>query len=192
LGKFQKFKSMIEEKKQRNPNEQPFQLKDFNFGLQIGAGAFAVVKRAIHKDTQHALAIKTYEKKNLTDKEAKESVQKEINVLSLLEHPNIMGLYEVIDTRTNVNLIMELCSGKSLFHYIKKRPQQKLPEGECKSIIRQLADALAYLHENNVVHRDLKLDNILIDEAKKVKLIDFGFSVMASPEQRLALFCGTP
>ena len=67
--------------------------------------------------------MKTYEKKALVDQVAKEAIQKEINVLSKLDHPNIMGLYEVIDTRANVNLIMELCNGKSLYHYIKKKPK---------------------------------------------------------------------
>lgn len=75
-----------------------------------------------------------------------------------------MGLYEVIDNRMNVNLVMEMCIGKSLFHYIKKKPGLKLPEDECKWIFRQIVEAVAYLHANNIVHRDLKLDNILIDE----------------------------
>ena len=66
--------------------------------------------------------MKTYEKKSLTDNATKEAVQKEINILADLHHPNVMGLYEVIDTRTNVSLVMELCNGKSLFHYIKKKP----------------------------------------------------------------------
>ena len=66
--------------------------------------------------------MKTYEKKNLVDKDTKEAVQKEINILAKLDHPNIMSLYEVIDTRTNVSLVMELCNGKSLYHYIKKKP----------------------------------------------------------------------
>lgn len=74
------------------------------------------------------MAMKTYEKKNLVDKDTKEAVQKEINILAKLDHPNIMSLYEVIDTRTNVSLVMELCNGKSLYHYIKKKPGQKLPE----------------------------------------------------------------
>lgn len=103
-----------------------------------------------------------------------------------------MTLFEVIDTRTNVNLVMELCQGKSLYHYIKKKPGLKLQESECCTIFRQVVDAIAYLHQNNIVHRDLKLDNILIDDKKNIKLIDFGFSVICSPDQKLNLFCGTP
>ena len=80
---------------------------------------------------------------------------------------------------------MELCTGKSLFHLIKKKPKQCLPEIQCKIIFRQLVDAVAYIHTKNVVHRDLKLDNILVDDKNTVKLIDFGFSVTASPDHKL-------
>ena len=103
-----------------------------------------------------------------------------------------MALYEVIDTRTNVNLIMELCQGKSLYHHIKKKSGTKMEEHDLRKIFRQLVDAVAYLHHHNIAHRDLKLDNILIDEKKNLKLIDFGFSVECKQDQRLNLFCGTP
>lgn len=192
MSKQDSFKGCIQDKKLKNPDNQPFDLKDFNIGLQIGSGAFAVVKRAVHKTSLYKVAIKTYEKKNLIDNATKEAVQKEINILSRLDHPNVMGLYEVVDNRLNVNLIMELCNGKSLFHYIKKKPSQKLAEQECKGIFKQVVHAVAYLHDEGVVHRDLKLDNILIDDNKIIKLIDFGFSVNASAETKLKLFCGTP
>lgn len=87
---------------------------------------------------------------------------------------------------------MELCHGKSLFHHIKKRQNQKLSERECRAIFAQIAEAVAYLHEAGVVHRDLKLDNILIDDKNVIKLIDFGFSVNATSDTKLKLFCGTP
>ncbi len=108
-NKLQNFKDCISELKAKNPEDQPLALKDFSMGIQIGAGAFALVKRAVHKDSQHILALKTYDKKHLTDRHAQEALQQEIMILSQLEHPNIMTLYEVIDTRTNVNLVMELC-----------------------------------------------------------------------------------
>lgn len=93
-----------------------------------------------------------------------------------------MTLFEVIDTRMNVNLVMELCQGKSLYHYIKKKHGLKIDETECRIIFRQLVEAVAYLHANNIVHRDLKLDNILVDEKKNIKLIDFGFSVFCNSD----------
>jgi len=70
----------------------------------------------------------------------------------------------------------------------------RLPEEECRIIFRQVVSAVAYLHERDIVHRDLKLDNVLVDptDGHRVKIIDFGFSIKASPEQKLSLFCGTP
>ena len=98
-----------------------FTFLDFQVGLQIGQGAFAVVKRSIHKASGHTIALKTYEKKNLQNEQASLALHREIYVLATLQHPNIMGLYEVIDSRTHVHLVMELCQGTNLFHVIKKR-----------------------------------------------------------------------
>merc|ERR1712166_877548 len=109
-------------RRKENSGEQPLTIKDFKVGLQIGAGAFAVVKRAIHNTTKYTVAIKTYEKKNLNDKEAAEAVHREINTLSDLYHPHIMTLFQVIDQRTHVHLVMEQCMGASLYHHIKKLP----------------------------------------------------------------------
>jgi MAP/microtubule affinity-regulating kinase len=105
-----------------------------------------------------------------------------------------MGLFEVIDTRMNVNLVMEMCNGKSLYHYIKKKENMRLPEDECRVIFRQIVSGISYLHENEIVHRDLKLDNILVDpqDNHRIKIIDFGFSIKAAADQKLSLFCGTP
>ena len=111
-------------------------LKDFAIGIQIGAGAFASVKRAVHKTSSFICAIKTYDKKGLKDTNAQEALHKEIQNLSQLDHPNIMALYEVIDNRMNVNLVMEMCNGKSLYHYIKKKPNLKLPDQECLHIFK--------------------------------------------------------
>ena len=91
-----------------------------------------------------------------------------------------MRLYEVIDARTQVHLVMELCHGKHLFHFIKKRkPDQAIPEAQAAPIFKQIVSAIAHLHSINVVHRDLKLENILINDQKQlndIKVIDFGFS----------------
>ena len=106
-----------------------FSVSDFRIGLQIGQGSFAVVKRSIHKSSGHVIALKIYEKKNLSEESAKMALHREIYILATLNHPNIMRLYEVIDSRTSVHLVMELCEGKNLFHHVKKRkPDPSLPE----------------------------------------------------------------
>jgi len=178
--------------KRKGIEPDTLQLKDFQVSLQIGQGAFALVKRATHKRSNCTVAIKSYDKKNLQDKSNSEAVKREVYILKHLDHPNIMHLYSVIDNRQSLNLVTELCLGKSLYHHIKKKPEQKLPEKECKIIFKQLTDAVAYLHERNVAHRDLKLDNVLLDEKKQIKLIDFGFSVCINEESKLSLYCGTP
>ena len=128
------------------------------------------------------MALKTYEKKNLTKPENAAAVHREINNLASLNHPNIMRLYEVIDCRTHVHLVSELCQGTSLFHHTKKLPDQQMPVDDCKAVFRQLMLAVGYMHSQGTVHRDLKLDNILIDSAtKKIKIIDFGFSLNSKP-----------
>ena len=121
------------------------------------------------------------------------AVHREINTLSDLWHPNIMKLHEVVDQRTHVHLVMELCQGASIYHHIKKMPDQRLPEGTCKSIFKQLVHACSYLHSKGYSHRDLKLDNILFDpSAQQIKIIDFGFSLKANHSEKLNVFCGTP
>lgn len=114
-------------------------------------------------------------------------------MLANLRHDNIMRLYEVIDTRTQVHLVMELCGGKNLYHHIKRRPLQRLPEVEAAWIFYQIINAVAFMHEINIVHRDLKLDNILIDENSDdlIKLIDFGFATACNKDQKIVVQCGT-
>mmetsp|Transcript_11407 Transcript_11407/g.19248 ORF Transcript_11407/g.19248 Transcript_11407/m.19248 type:complete len:187 (-) Transcript_11407:513-1073(-) len=170
-----------------------FNINDFQIGLQIGAGAFAVVKRSTHKKSGHVVALKTYEKKNLVQEEASQALHREIYILASLKHPNIMRLHEVIDLRTNVHLVMELCSGTNLFHQLKKRkPYQRFSEQESAPIFAQIVSAVQYMHSHGIVHRDLKLDNILIDGMGKIKLIDFGFATACDKNQKLIQQCGTP
>lgn len=88
--------------------------------LKLGQGSFATVKRCIHRNTGHFVAMKIYEKKNIKDEEMSTALRREIYILAALNHPNIVSLYEVINSRTHVHLVMELCDGKSLYHLIKK------------------------------------------------------------------------
>ena len=109
------------------------------------------------------LALKTYEKKNLMKPEARDGVHAEIQILSQMAHPHIMRLFEVVDQRTHVHLVMELCLGQSLFHHTKKLHEQRLPVADCKQVFRQLMLGVGYMHSRGIAHRDLKLDNILLN-----------------------------
>ena len=109
ISRLKAFRGVIDTRRQSKPEEQPLSLRDFQIGLQIGQGAFAIVRRAQHKETKHIIAIKTYDKKNLMTEASANAVRREIETLSDLWHPNIMKLHEVVDQRTHVHLIMELC-----------------------------------------------------------------------------------
>lgn len=112
-----------------------------------------------------------------------------------MQHPNIMKLFEVLDQTSKCHLVMELCHGRNLYHYIKKRPNKCITEQEAIPIFRQIVSAVAYMHEHGLVHRDLKLENILINDAgglDEVKIIDFGFATNCQAGHKLSLFCGTP
>lgn len=87
---------------------------------------------------------------------------------------------------------MELGGEQSLCSYLKSKPGRKLSENEARHIFRQLVEGTKYLHEKHIVHRDLKLENALIDGEKNIKIIDFGFSVSTKKEEILKNFCGTP
>lgn len=91
-----------------------------------------------------------------------------------------------------IHLVMELAEGVMLSDYHKSKATRRLAEEESAYIFRQIVQAIKYCHDNNIFHRDLKTENIMVDEAKQVKLIDFGFSVRQRDVGKLNLFCGTP
>lgn len=109
------------------------------------------------------------------------------------EHPNIVRLYDSFETVKEIYLIQEYISGVSLYQFIKNKSQKRiLPEEVVIHFFRQIAEGVRYLHGQRVCHRDLKLENIIIDDRNNVKIIDFGFSVQQTDDAKLKVFCGTP
>lgn len=130
----------------------------------LGTGGYAEVRRAKHKKTGQQVAIKIYEKFRLIDSQVKANLVKEIKVLGKLNHPNILRLYESIDTFSNVYLITEYLDGIPLNEHIKTLQEGKFGETEALEILQQLLDAVGYLHKKGICHRDIKLENIIIVE----------------------------
>ena len=159
---------------------------------QIGQGAYAIVKQGINKSTNEKVAIKMYEKYRIADTQRKASVDREISLLKRLNHPNIVKLYETIDMQRQLWLVMELALGRSLHSFIRSKTDRKLSEKDGMRLFRQIVSGIEYCHKLNVTHRDIKMENILIDDELNVKIIDFGFSICSPPTQRLRIFCGTP
>ncbi len=113
-------------------------------------------------------------------------------MLQRLNHPNIIKLYEAFETDNHVYLVMENVGGGSLHAYLKSKPNRRLPEADAKRLFLQVLQALYYCHRKSIAHRDIKLENILLDENQNVKLIDFGFSTCIQNDKKIKIFCGTP
>ena len=147
---------------------------NYEFIKTIGEGTFGKVKLAIHLPTQEFVAIKILEKSLINDKEELERVEKEIKYLKILNHPNIIQIYEVLSTDKNFYIIMEYVSGGELFTYIVNH--EKLNENEASFFFTQLIYGIKEIHKKKICHRDIKPENLLLTEKKVIKIIDFGLS----------------
>lgn len=145
--------------------------------------------------------MKIYDKIRLNDPVKKRSVSREITLMQRLDHPNIVKFYDSIDTNKTINLVMEHVKGKSLYSYLKAKRYRRIDERDAKILFKQIVDGVNYLHKQNIAHRDLKPDNILLEDKYgsgsfstdlNVKIIDFGFSISMQGEKKLRTFCGTP
>jgi len=162
--------------------------EEYIIGKTIGKGAFSVVKQCIHKKSGNTYAVKIIEKKNINDK----LLMNEIDILKKTEsHPNIVKLIEVFTQDDNVFIVMELVHGGELYEeLISYGPWD---ESRVYQLFIQVADAVAHLHSKNIVHRDLKLQNILITPDSKIKLTDFGLSKIRNHHfELMQTRCGTP
>ncbi|XP_055539570.1 SNF-related serine/threonine-protein kinase [Wyeomyia smithii] len=156
----------------------------------LGSGHFAVVKLARHVFTGEKVAVKVIEKTKLDDISRAHLFQ-EVRCMKLVQHPNVVRLYEVIDTQTKLYLILELGDGGDLYDYIM-RHDKGLSENVAKEYFRQIVRAISYCHELHVVHRDLKPENVVFfEKLGVVKLTDFGFSNKFCPGQKLETSCGS-
>jgi 5'-AMP-activated protein kinase, catalytic alpha subunit len=135
------------------------------------------------------VAIKILEKNRIVDDADKERVAREIKILRRARHPNIIQLYQIIESRTDIYLIMEYASGGELFDYIVK--VKKIGEREACEYFKQIISGIEYLNSIGVVHRDLKPENLLL-EGKSIKIVDFGLSNLYTESQLLKTACGSP
>ncbi|KAK2851500.1 hypothetical protein Q5P01_007776 [Channa striata] len=156
----------------------------------LGRGTYGKVKKAVERATLKTVAIKSIRKESITDDLDRIHIQREIEITSSLRHTNIIRFYEVFESRDKIVIVMEYASRGELYDYIQER--RRLPETEARGIFRQIASAVHYCHKNGVVHRDLKLENILLDQDLNVKLADFGLSNHFQRGTLLRTYCGSP
>ena len=165
----------------------------YRLGNKLGQGAFGKVSIAQHKLTGHFVAVKSLPKKDLDKEvECRRRVSQEMQILQLLTNQrNVVKLYDSFETSSHLCFVMELCAGGDLLSYVRRR--KKLDETVAKYLFKQAAKSLAYCHSNLVLHRDIKLENLLLDEEGTIKLCDFGVSrQLKKEEELLSEQCGTP
>jgi len=166
-------------------------IKEFSVGSLIGKGGFGKVYRAVLRQRpSEAFAIKVMSKRWLRDKGLLNRVAEEIKLhLSLKRHPNIVKMYSFFEDKAHLYLVLELCEEGNLFQYLKKK--KGLDQGLIRKWFREIVTGVAFLHENDVVHRDLKLSNILISKSGEVKVSDFGLAARIEDREHHTV-CGTP
>ena len=162
--------------------------EDYQITHTIGKGSSAVVKLGTHLTKKTNVVFKIYDKDELNSSHKLESLRAEIDIMRKIDHPYIIKLYDVIEESKSIMLCLEYVSGGSLRQYLKKKCNKKISEVETKMYFGQIIDAVRYLHSNNIYHRDLKLENILLDYKKDIKIIDFGYSFECEPEDQLSVF----
>jgi serine/threonine protein kinase len=174
------------EKHKEYPNtDQNF----YKYGRLLGKGAFGKVNLALHLASGRLVAIKSFNKKKLTTKRAKRKIKTEIEALSKLRNPFCTQIYDFFETDTHILIVMEYVCG-DLLGFIKKRG--KISESTAKIIFKQIIKGLQYIHKKKIVHRDIKLDNVLIDLTNTVKICDFGVCRILQPGDIMYEHCGTP
>lgn len=155
----------------------------------LGEGFFGRVRVATHRLTGVFVAIKTLKRKQFED-EGMPYPPRELELLSKLRHPNIVRFFHSICTEDACYIISEVVNGGELFDYAAQRDH--LSEVECRGFMRQIVSAVDYMHRCGICHRDLKLENILLDAAGNVKVIDFGLGNFFTSSCSLSTFCGSP
>lgn len=149
---------------------------------QIGEGSFGKVYLALHKPTHQKVVIKTSSKND-------PNIVREVFYHRQFTYPHITKLYEIIVTETKVWMVLEYCPNKELYDHLLKL--KRIPNGECTKLFTQIVGAVYYAHSLNCVHRDLKLENILLDKNGNAKLTDFGFTRESIQKTTLETICGT-
>ena len=172
-------------KSKKKPNKGPYLL-----GEALGEGAFAKVRLATQIHIKEKCAIKIVDKRLLEDQKDIQRLKKEIKILKSIRHKNIIQLFDIMESKTNLYFVLEYCKGGELFDYIVKN--KRLKETEACIFFQQIINGVEYLHKQGIIHRDLKPENLLLDYNNNIKISDFGLSTFFSKNHFLQTACGTP
>ncbi|NWW99075.1 SIK3 kinase, partial [Caloenas nicobarica] len=167
----------------------PARIGYYEIERTIGKGNFAVVKLATHLVTRAKVAIKIIDKTQL-DEENLKKIFREVQIMKMLCHPHIIRLYQVMETERMIYLVTEYASGGEIFDHLVAHG--RMAEKEARRKFKQIVAAVNFCHCRNIVHRDLKAENLLLDANLNIKIADFGFSNIFTPGQLLKTWCGSP
>ncbi|KND03562.1 CAMK/CAMKL/MARK protein kinase [Spizellomyces punctatus DAOM BR117] len=180
----------IEQDVQGKRHSHQNRIGNYDFIRTIGEGSFAKVKLAVHRLLGEKVAIKVIDKQTLPDSYSVAHLHREAQIMRMLDHPNIVQLIEVMETKRELYLVLEYAPGGEVLDYIVAHG--RLKESEAKKFVRQIVEALKYCHEGNVVHRDLKAENLLLNSSMQIKISDFGLSNIFDRSKQLTTCCGSP
>eukprot|EP01013_Petalomonas_cantuscygni_P022669 TRINITY_DN43970_c0_g1_i1.p1 TRINITY_DN43970_c0_g1~~TRINITY_DN43970_c0_g1_i1.p1 ORF type:complete len:334 (+),score=63.06 TRINITY_DN43970_c0_g1_i1:186-1187(+) len=166
----------------------------------IGRGTFSEVRKAIHVESKEMVAVKIISKQLLMEQSLIAQLQREVAILKNIKHRNVVNLSQVLRTRSNIYLVLELVDGGDLDRVVRQK--QRLEEATAREYFRQTIAGLAYVHKHGVAHRDLKPDNLLIGSDGNIKISDFGLARAGAATRELGGLesqakdfvtrCGTP
>ncbi|KAK5163796.1 uncharacterized protein LTR77_010470 [Saxophila tyrrhenica] len=181
----QKHRSRQEHLRQQPTNRsKDSKLGDYILGQTLGEGEFGKVKMGWKKDSTVQVAIKLIKKDQVQGNPTRlPKIYREIGILRDLQHPNIVRLHEFVETERHMGIILEYASGGELFDYILNHRYLKDPAA--RRLFAQLVSGVGYLHKKGIVHRDLKLENLLLDRNKNIIITDFGFANNFNPNDEL-------
>lgn len=173
-------------------NTTPTTTVDFyRAGKILGKGAFGKVSLALHKLAKKLVALKLLNKELIKNESSKDKVMQEVKILKRFRHPNVVKLYETFESDKHIIVVMELWAGGDLLNYVRKR--RRLKESYAKYIFKQIIEGIAHVHSKGILHRDIKLDNILLDGKGIIKIADFGVSrIVTNIEDKMTEQWGTP
>jgi len=167
-------------------------MQKYEMGRLLGQGSFAKVYFGRNLKTSQSVAIKVIDKEKIFKCGLMDQVRREISVMKLVKHPNIVQLYEVMATKTKIFFVLEYVKGGELFNRVQRG---RLKENVARKYFQQLNSAVDFCHSRGVYHRDLKPENLLLDENRNLKISDFGLSALAECKRQDGLLhttCGTP
>jgi protein-serine/threonine kinase len=157
---------------------------NYILGQTLGEGEFGKVKMGWKRDSTVEVAIKLIRRETLgSNSNRLQKIYREIQILRQLDHPNIVRLHEMVETDRHIGIILEYASGGELFDYILNH--RYLKDGPARKLFSQLISGVGYLHRKGIVHRDLKLENLLLDRNKNIIITDFGFANTFDPNDEL-------